>query len=202
MARRTSDKPNGRPTRKQTKGTGKSHRTAPKRAQQRTKQTALRTAAQYHARTEKFKEIWDRVVSVISKMRGEKTSLQKAAKEKNISPRTVKRWAGSALQKSASRKWSATPGDRLLREMRMITTDGERDILVRGSRQATQLSRYSRAVQTYVRTGDASELLAKFHGRFIKDANGLKLPFLTDLDELKRRASAGALSFESLYTRS
>ena len=31
------------------------------------------------------------------------------------------------------------------------------------------------------------------------DAKGKKFPFLTDLDELNRLASAGVLSFESLY---
>ena len=77
------------------------------RASHKPKSSPPRTATQYHAKPEKFKDMWDRVVNVVSKMRTEKTSLQRAARELGISPRTVKRWAGSALQKPGSGKWIA-----------------------------------------------------------------------------------------------
>jgi hypothetical protein len=162
---------------------------------------APRTTAQYDAKPEKFKATWDRVVAVISKLRSEKTSLQKVSKELGVSPRTVKRWAGSSLQKQSSGKWSAKKSDTLLRVLRIPTPDGVREIAVRGSRQATTLAEYSNAVQLYLQTGDASRL-EKFNGKFIKDANGNPTPLITNRILLNRLGSAGVLSFESLYARS
>jgi hypothetical protein len=159
-----------------------------------------RTAAQYNVKPEKFKDTWARVISVIFKLRNEKTSLTKAAQERGISPRTVKRWARSALQKRANGKWSPTKSDRLLREMKIPTSEGKRDILVRGSRQATLLAEYWNAVDKYLSIGDASKLVS-FEGKFFKDANGVQIPFLTDRAVLDRMGSAGVLSFESLYVR-
>jgi hypothetical protein len=179
----------------------KSPKTNSRRRQQANKrQTAPRTAAQYNAEPERFKDRWDRIIGVISKMRSEKTSLQKAAKEKGVSPRTVKRWAGSALQQRTSGKWVAKKSDRLLREMKIPTSEGPRVILLRGSRQASKLARYSTAVQRYLETGNAGKL-GRFQAQFIRDASGVQIPFLTDLKVLDRLASAGALSFESLYAR-
>jgi hypothetical protein len=55
-------------------------------------------------------------------------------------------------------------------------------------------------VRRYLQTGDASGI-NKFRGKKIKDANGKRVALLTDPNELDRLASAGALSFESLYAR-
>jgi hypothetical protein len=162
-------------------------------------QNIPRTAAQYDARSANFKDVWKRVVKVISKMRSG-ASLRRALENQHISPRTVKKWAGPVLQKRSTGKWGVTKTDRLLRELRIITPDGEREILVRGSRQATQLSRYFEAVHRYLETGDTSKLV-RFQGKFIKDARGVQIPFLTDQKKLKLLGYAGALSFESLYTR-
>jgi hypothetical protein len=157
--------------------------------------------AQYDAQSEKFKRIWDRVVSVISKLRSEKTSLLKAAKEQGVSPRTVKRLARSALQKRTNGKWTAKKSDRLLRVLMIPTSDGTREVGVRGSRQATLLGKYWNAVHKYLETG-AIAPLARFKLHSIKDANGLKIPLITDPDELQRLGLSGVISFESLYARS
>jgi hypothetical protein len=162
---------------------------------------APRTATQYHAKPEKFKDMWDRVVNVVSKMRTEKASLQRAARELGVSPRTVKRWAGSALQKRGSGKWIAKNSDTLLRVLTIPASDGTRELAVRGSKQATLLAEYWNAVHRYLQTGDASRL-RKFEGQFIKDANGEQIPLPTNRKDLNRLASAGVLSFESLYARS
>lgn len=162
--------------------------------------TPPRTTAQYDAKSEKFKDTWDRVVAVVSKLRSEKTSLQQAAKEQGISPRTVKRWAGSALQKQESGKWTARKSDTLLRVLTIPTAGGPREIGVRGSRQATQLANYWNVVRRYLETGDQKQL-AKFRGKFIKDADGVQIVFITELKELKRLSSAGVLTFESIYAR-
>lgn len=165
------------------------------------KAKAPRTLSQYNAKPEKFKDTWDRVVGVISKLRSERTSLQKAAKEEGISPQTVKRWAGSSLQKQRSGKWSAKKSDTLLRILKVPTPEGVREIAVRGSRQATTLAEYSNAVLRYFQTGDRSQL-KKFKGKFIKDSDGIQTPLITDRNLLNRLGSAGVLSFESLYARS
>ncbi len=88
-----------------------------------------------------------------------------------------------------------------MRLLQILTLSGPREIAVRNSRQATLLGKYFSAVQKYVSIGDSTALV-EFHGKFITDARGVKVPLLTDLKELDRLASAGVVSFESLYSRS
>src|SRR5690242_2181025 len=101
-----------------------SRRTAKSRSHTKSRAKIPRTAEQYHAKPERFRNIWEKVISVVSKMRGEKISLKKASQESGVSPSTVKRWAGVALQKRTSGKWSAKQTDNLLRVMLIPTTDG------------------------------------------------------------------------------
>jgi hypothetical protein len=145
--------------------------------------------------------IWNRVVAAVSKMRGEKASLEKASRESGVSPRTVKRWAGSALQKSSAGKWSPKKDDNLLRVLIVPTEKGKREIGVRGFRQASLLGEYWSAAYKYISTGDDSGL-KKFRGKKIRAANGEQISLITDLAELNRLGRAGnALSFESMYAR-
>jgi hypothetical protein len=118
-----------------------------------------------------------------------------------VSPKTVKRWAGSALEKSSNGRYAPKRSDRLLRVLKVPDRQGTREVTVRGSRQASFLGKYWAALQRYLETGDASRL-EKFKGKSITDANGAVIPLLTDRVELNRSASAGVLSFESLYSRS
>jgi hypothetical protein len=184
--------------RRKTKATGRTVRSSQRPPKRR---TAPRTAAQYNAKPEKFKDMWDRVVTVVSKMRSEKISLERASRELGISPKTVKRWAGSSLRKRTNGSWAVKRVDRLLRVLKVPARDGTRDIAVRGSGQATLLAEYWNAVHRYLETGDASRL-KKFRGKFITNADGVKVPLLTAPAELNRLGSAGVLSFESLYARS
>jgi hypothetical protein len=131
-------------------------------------------------------------------MRAEGLSVQRAARDYGIDPRTVIRLAGSALRKAANGRYAAKPTDRLLRPLVIPTREGLREIVVRGSHQASQIAGYSNAVQKYVATGDDTAL-RKFVGKHIIDASGSRIPLLTSLAELDRLASAGVLSFESLY---
>jgi hypothetical protein len=82
------------------------------------------------------------------------------------------------------------------------TSEGKREIAVRGSRQATLLAEYWNAVHRYLETGSGASRLAKFKDKYIKDSSGARVPFLTDPAELNRLGSAGVLSFENLYSRS
>jgi|SRR5579884_3106230 len=161
---------------------------------------APRTTDQYLAKPERFQGLWNRITKVISKMRGEKTSLQKAAREVGISPRTVVRWSGKTLTKNSSGRYAVKGNDRLLRVLVVPGSDGPREIGVRGSRTASELGKYWSAVHKYLSTGDTSRL-EKFQGKKIKDANGNEILLLTELRELNSLASAGVLSFESIYRR-
>ena len=160
-----------------------------------------KTVEQYYTIPQRFRNAYEKVIQVLSKMRDEKTSLQKAAQESGVNPRTVKRLAGSVLQKRSSGKWAAKPNDRLLRILVVPTSEGTQEIAVRGSRQASLLGEYWNAVHRYLDTGDRSKL-DKFRGKFLKAATSEKIPLLTERAELRRLGSAGVLSFESLYARS
>jgi hypothetical protein len=161
---------------------------------------APRTADEYFAKSERFQDRWKRGTHVISKMRADGTSLSQASREFDLDPRTVQRLAPSALRKLRTGRWEAKHFDRLLRVLVIPTRKGLREIGVRDSRQASQLGKYSTAVERYLQTGDASAL-RDFQGKHILDASGKRVPLLTDLRALDRLGSAGVLSFESLYAR-
>jgi hypothetical protein len=160
---------------------------------------APRTAAQYEALPEKSRDSLERALRVVAKMRAERTSLKKVAAEVGIRPETVKRWAGSALEKRNGR-FAAKKTDHLLRVLKIPSADGVREVAVRGSKRANLLGEYWAALQRYMETGDAARL-EKFRGRSIKDADGNEILLLTDRAELNRIGSASVLSFESLYAR-
>ena len=164
------------------------------------KTTAPKSAKQYSDRPLRFQELWDRVVAVVSKLRSQKTSLQQTSREIGISPRTVLRYGGPALQKSKTGRYEAKKRDSLLRMLMVPTPEGPREIAVRDSRQASLLGGYWSAVHWYLATGDADGL-RKFEGKHITDADGQHIELLTQLNELDRLGSAGVLSFESLYGR-
>ena len=133
-------------------------------------------------------------------MRADGVSLRQASREFGLDPRTVVRLGGSALRKRANGRYKAKASDRLLRVLRVPTREGLREIAVRDSRQASQVAEYWNAVHRYLETGDDSAL-RKFRRKRITDANGVRVPLLTDLGELDRLGSAGVLSFESLYAK-
>ena len=171
------------------------------KARSRKKSTAPRTAPQYFAKAGRFQDTWNRVNHVITKMRADGLSLHRAAREIGISPRTVVRWAKSALRKNKIGRFVAKKTDRLVRVLKVLTLEGQRDIAIGDSRQASLLAGYWDAVQKYLESGAASGL-AKFRGQVVTDASGSEIPLLTDLKELDRLGAAGVLSFESLYARS
>ena len=160
-----------------------------------------RTVAQYHAMPEKSKDTMERVVKALSKLRSEKASLKKASLEAGVSPKTVKRWAGSALEKGSSGRYTPKRSDQLLRILKVPDAKGTREIAVRGSRQATLLAEYWNAVHKFLASGDTSDL-RKFRGKSVKDADGREIPLLSDRAELNRLGNASVISFESLYVRS
>ena len=159
-----------------------------------------RTAHELFDKPTRSQEAWIRATQVVTRVRSQQESVQKASREVGISPKTVIRLAGSALRKRPNGRYVAKASDRLLRVLVMPTGRGLTEIAVRDSRQATQVAEYSIAVQKYLQTGDATSI-EKFHGKGITDASGKRISLITDLIELSRLGSAGEFSFESLYAR-
>jgi hypothetical protein len=159
-----------------------------------------RNIAQYEALSEKSKDRLDRVLRVVGKMRSEKLSLKKASGEFGVKPETVKRWAGLALEKRNGR-FVARKSDRLLRAMKIPTPDGVREIIVRGSRQASLLGSYWAGVHKFLRRGGDS-YLSVFKGRSVKDANGIEFELVTDPKTIRSLGYAGVIRFESIYRNS
>ena len=102
-----------------------------------------------------------------------------------------------ALRKKNGR-YVATKTDRRLRVIAILTDKGKKEVATRDSRQASLIGSHWAAVQKYLQTGDDSALL-EFKKTRVIDASGKHHRLLTDLKELLRQASAGVLSFESMY---
>jgi hypothetical protein len=159
-----------------------------------------RNSKQYSALGEDKQDIWSRIVHAISRMRSDKLSLQKASKEAGVSSRKVASLGRSALRKNARGRYTVKPNDHLLRVLIIPGPDGLQEVAVNDSDTASEIARYSDAVQKYLRTGDASKLRQYTRMRLI-DADGNPIQLVTDLPMLRRLGSAGVLSFESLYAR-
>lgn len=185
---------------KRTKQT-KAQNETPKRYTSAGKRRSMpRTATQYQALPKSSKRTLERVLDAIKVMRNDKKSLTEASRDAGTTPKSIRRWASAALKKTADGRYTAKRTDNVLRPLRIYASDGQQEIIVRGFRNASQVGKYSAAVDRFIATGDASRL-AVFEGKFIKDADGKEIPFLTDRTALKKLGSAGLLSFESLYSR-
>lgn len=125
-------------------------------------------------------------------MRRDGRSLTVAAREAGTTPRTVRRYAGEALWRSGERT-RARAGDRLLRVMNVLSTDGHVTVVVRGSRSASLIAEHANAIQRYLGTGDTS-VLSPFEGKRVA---GLILQ--TDPDTIEAFAISGELDFEDIY---
>ena|SRR5260370_40479878 len=117
--------------------------------------------------------------------------------------RRIKRSKGNRRRSSSKNqrkngKRVAKQPDTRLRTLVIPTPKGVREVAIRGSQQASRLGKYWAAVQKYLQTGDDSALL-RFQDRSFTDASGKRHLFPTDLKQLDRQASAGVLSFESIY---
>jgi hypothetical protein len=180
--------------------TRKTHRRKNHKRSERRKRTLYfkrpTTARQYFAMSQKEQETWDSVAHVVSRMR-EGVSRPRASKEFGIAPDVVVERGRPALRKIKVR-YVATKTDRLLRVLTILGSKGKTVIATRDSRQASLVGGHWAAVQRYLQTGDDSALL-KLKGEKVIDASGKRHLLLTDLQELNRQASAGVLSFESIY---
>ena len=147
----------------------------------------------------RLREQWDLVVQVPAEMRARGSTLRQLAREFGVTEKTVLRLAGSAFTKKQGR-YRVKPTDRLLRVLVIPSRKGLREIGTRDSREASLIGEYWSAVEKYLTRGDASAL-RRLRRKSVIDATGKRVRLLTNLEELKRQASAGVLHFESLYGR-
>jgi hypothetical protein len=80
--------------------------------------------------------------------------------------------------------------------MRVLTPDGVLIVDVRDSRSASQLGRYWNAVDSALR-GDPTTL-DEFQGKRLR-VGPHSFPYVTDLNQLRRLAQVGEVTFEDLY---
>jgi hypothetical protein len=147
--------------------------------------------------TKEQQALWIDVGQIATEVRNG-SSLRRAARKFDRDPRTIQRLAQPALRKLRNGRWAAKPHDKLLRVLTIPSKKGLREVGVRDSLYATVVGDYWNAVDRYRDTGGASAL-REFRDQYIIDANGKRGRLLTDTRELDRLASAGLLSFETLY---
>jgi hypothetical protein len=84
-------------------------------------------------------------------------------------------------------------GDRRIRQMRIVTEQGFEPTIVRGSRQAKILARYTSAVGHFLRSGE-SDRLSEFENQKIGNRR-----LITNPETLTELALAGEMSLDELY---
>lgn len=164
------------------------------------KSSAPRTLKRYWAMSERDREMYNRSVHAVTYMRSSQVSRRKAARQYEIPPQIMVRFAGTALRKLRNGRYVARPSDKLLRVLVLPTFEGLQEVATRDSREASTVSKYWNAVHRYLATGDISAI-HQFDGKQITDATGAKILLLTNRQELDRQGNAGNFSFESTYQK-
>ena len=135
----------------------------------------------------------DRALHALADVRRHGVSLSHAARDNDVTLRTVKRYVGAALlQNRPGERIRATKSDRLTRYLQIPTPDGPKEIKVKGSKDATALARYLSAIKDFLR-GDRTAL-AEFRGKKI---SGVEL--ITDEQILIALAEKEEFHIDSLY---
>jgi hypothetical protein len=175
-------------------------RKTPRRARASSRRSEPRSAKAFFARSLSFQAQWKDMTRVVSKLR-EGLPFHVAVRDVDTNARTIVRLAGSALRRLKDGRYVVRAADRLLRVVYLpddSVPGGLREVATRDSRQVTRVANYWHAVNRYVSTGEASGLLS-FRRKAVMDAEGHRVPLLTDLATLNQLAEAGVLSFESVY---
>jgi len=134
-----------------------------------------------------------KALQVISHLRENPTiSLDEAARLAGTTPEAVTWHGGEALQRKGGR-WRARAGDRIYRPMIVHSEGRTVAVDVRGSRKASEVSVYHRAVAHFLQTGDET-VLRRFRGKSVAGH-----PYETDPGVLEEMARRGQLDVESIY---
>lgn len=140
---------------------------------------------------------YERMIEAVRYMRRDGLSLKETSKLLNLSPATIKKMAGDALEFDGSR-YKAKATDRLERIMMFYDERGPTTIRIKSSKAASLIGQYHAAIKKYTETGDDSNLL-KFKGKAILDATGKKYEFNTNKKQLNEFIRSGDVRFESIY---
>lgn len=129
----------------------------------------------------------------LSYMREDRSiGIVEAAGQAGTTPEAVTWYAGEGLERHGG-ALRAKAGDRLYRPM-VVNSDGQMVAVdVRGSRKASEVSAYHRAVRYYLETGD-DDSLRQFAGKSVAG-----VPYETDPDVLEEMARRHQLDVESIY---
>src|SRR5271168_3401490 len=115
--------------------------------------------------TAKSQSARERALRALAAMR-HGASISHAARDNGVTPRTIKRYAGSALvQDRPGGRIHATKSDRLVRYLQIPGAEGPRDVNVRGSKAASQFANYKAPINRLLR-GDRNAMAA-WHGKKI-----------------------------------
>jgi len=135
-----------------------------------------------------------RALDALGLMRNRQLSLTAAAREARTTPNTIMKWTGTELAEKRGGRRVVTKADRLLRTMRVVSTEGTVEVEVRGSRQARRIAQHMNAVKLFLATGD-DEALRRFEG--VKVAGVL---LETDPEQIEELGRVHELSFEDIYS--
>jgi hypothetical protein len=124
-------------------------------------------------------------------MKARHESLSKAARALHTTPRTVRKFVGSKLRRSASGHYTAR-SHVLKREINVFGAEGYEPV-VSSPRRAKLASRHLIAINRFLRTGD-TEGLKRFRGKRI---GGIEL--LTDPKRIREFAEADLVKLDGLY---
>lgn len=140
-----------------------------------------------------------RVLDALSeKRRNPKLSLSAAAKHTGTTVKTIRSYAGPALEIRSGRI-DVKPVDRIGRKLQILTPKGLESVLVRNSRDASRISKHHHAVRHALLTfGTDTHALKRFEGKTLK-AGGKTYTFVTDYRTITRLARAGDVNFLDIY---
>ncbi len=134
-----------------------------------------------------------RALEALRFMRSDGLSRQRAARTAGTTPRTMERYVGTALKRRRGGRYVARPTDRIGRPERVLTTEGPKNLTLRGSRVSSIVGRHWNAVQRFLATGD-THVLQAFQGKHVA---GYELE--ANPDVIEREGRRGELEFEDLY---
>jgi hypothetical protein len=144
------------------------------------------------------RDIYNRSLHVLARMRRTGESLTDAARVEHIDPRTVRKLLSADLKELREGRTKPTRADRRRRNMLIPTLRGTEPIAIRGSEEASRLGRYMSAVGQYLKTGN-TDALQEFHGQSIGSGHR---PLITDPTTLNQLAESGSIQLDSIYALS
>lgn len=137
-----------------------------------------------------------RVASALGFMRRERVSASEAAHREKMKLETFRKGAGRNLYRSGPGKpWKARSEDQLRFSMKVLTSRGPIEVIVRNSRERKLLHRYEFALRMFRADEDgAGAALQEFEGKTVGSQT-----LVTDIKLLIELEEAGQLDYEGFY---